>query len=62
MFLGLTVVTFFLFVGHIFIGSVWGTSLVGDVGELLILLCASIFFVVAILQAEKAEKSKKQNS
>lgn len=62
MYLRLAFLTFVLFVGHIFIGSVWGISLVGDLGELVMLICASILFVVAILQAEKSANSNTENS
>ena len=59
MFLVLAIAFFSLFIGHVVIGSISGTSLVGDVGELIILICASVTFVVAILNAEK--KAKLQN-
>lgn len=62
MYLIAALITFALFVSHIFIGSVWGVSFIGDIGELIILLCASVLFVVAILRAERLEKSGKHNS
>lgn len=62
MYLRIAFLTFVLFVGHVFIGSVWGTSLIGDIGELLLLICASVFFVVAILQAERLAISNTEDS
>jgi hypothetical protein len=58
MYLGLALTTFVLFVGHVFLGSFWGISLVGDIGELLMLICSSAFFVLAILRAEALAISK----
>ena len=62
MFLVLAIAFFSLFVGHVVIGSISGASLVGDVGELIILICASITFVIAILDAEKKEKLRNHSS
>lgn len=57
MYLRLAILSFALFMGHIFMGSVWGASIVGDVGELIILLFTSVLFVIAILQAESSATS-----
>jgi hypothetical protein len=57
MYLGLALITFVLYVGHVFLGSFWGVSLIGDIGELLLLICATVLFVIAILQAERSAKS-----
>ena len=62
MFLVLAIAFFSLFVGHVVIGSISGASLVGDVGELIILICASVTFVIAILDAEKKEKLRNHSS
>ena len=62
MFLVLAIAFFSLFVGHVVIGSISGVSLVGDVGELIILICASITFVIAILDAEKKAKLRSHSS
>lgn len=62
MYLRIAFLTFVLFVGHVFIGSVWGISLIGDIGELVLLLCASVLFVVAILQAERLAISNTEDS
>ena len=61
MYMGLALTTFVLFVGHVFLGSFWGVSLIGDIGELLLLTCASVLFVIAILQAERSAKSDEPN-
>lgn len=53
MALALTFLFFTLFIAHIFIGSLGGASLVGDVGELTILIFSVVFFVAAILKAER---------
>lgn len=57
MYLGLSFLIFVLYVGHVVLGSFWGISLVGDIGELLLLICTSVLFVVAILHAEASAKS-----
>ena len=62
MFLALAFAFFALFVGHVVIGSIGGVSLVGDVGEMIILICASVTFVIAILHAEKKAESLKHSS
>ncbi|MCB1449269.1 MAG: hypothetical protein KDJ67_03985 [Nitratireductor sp.] len=53
MFLILAALSFSVFVGNVFYGSVSGSSPLGNVGELLLLMLAAVSFVVAILQAEK---------
>ena len=62
MYLALAIAFFTLFIGHVVIGSVSGTSLVGDVGELFILICASVTFVIAILRAEKKAELQNQST
>lgn len=53
MFLILAALTFAVFVGNVFYGSIGGSSPLGNVGELILLMFTTIFFVVSILQAEK---------
>lgn len=48
---------FALFVAHVVYGSMTNLSIIGDVGELIVLLVAVLCFVAAILKAEKVEKS-----
>lgn len=60
MYLILSIALFSLFVGHVLAGSFAGMAPVGDIGEMIILILAAICFVVAILKAEKAEKSYHQ--
>ena len=63
MFLLLAGVFFAIFAGNVFFGSVRGASLLGDVGELIILMFAAGFFVIAILQAERhREENKRENT
>ena len=58
MFLWVSIGLFALFVGNILLGSMNGQPLIGDVSEMLLLVAASVFFVAAILKAERESKSK----
>ncbi|PSL18118.1 hypothetical protein [Shimia abyssi] len=49
---------FSVFVANVVIGANGGTQFLGDVGEMIVLFCASLAFVVVTLQKETAEKSK----
>lgn len=53
MFLTIAAALFAAFTINIVFSAQGGTSPINDVGELLLLLSATIAFVVAILQAEK---------
>jgi len=50
---GLLVVAF---TANVLLGAVTGQAPAGDVGEMLLLLAASVAFVVAILAREAAER------
>ncbi|MDJ0820823.1 MAG: hypothetical protein QNJ09_03300 [Paracoccaceae bacterium] len=58
MFLAAAIVTFALFAGNVALGAFAGNAVLGDVGEMVVLLAASIFFVVAILKREADRKNK----
>lgn len=62
MFILLTIVLFALFVTNIVLGAFASAPFLGDVGEMLILLCSSLAFVVVILQREAEEKAKSAKS
>jgi hypothetical protein len=47
---------FVIFVVNVSMGSITGTPLLGIVSEMLLLLAASVVFVIAILQREAKEK------
>ena len=53
MYLLISAAFFAVYVGNVLLGSLGGTSPFGNVGELLLLVCAVLSFVVAILQAER---------
>ncbi|MEM1431806.1 MAG: hypothetical protein AAGG09_20300 [Pseudomonadota bacterium] len=60
MALAAAAIFFAIFVTNVALGALAGSAFMGDVQEMLVLLCASVFFVAAILRAEGAEKSKKK--
>ncbi len=61
MFLIGAVIVFLAFFLNVALGSFADAALLGDVGEMLVLSCASILFVVAILRKE-ADRSKIDDS
>lgn len=60
MFFFLSIGLFAVFVVNILTGAFGGVQYLGDVGEMLTLLCASAAFVVAILRREAALKDNKR--
>jgi len=50
------------FVANVAIGSINGNPIVGNVPEMLMLLGASIFFVIAILKREADRDKTNQNN
>lgn len=50
-------ILFFIFAVNVGLGSIQGTTFLGDVGEMLVLLATAILFVVAILEREAAAKN-----
>ena len=62
MFLISTLALFAVFTANVAIGAAGGAQFMGDVGEMLTLLAASLCFVVVTLKREAADKSKQDNS
>ena len=56
MFLAASVAAFAVYFANVALGAFAGGGFLGDVSEMLVLLAASILFVVAILQKEAARK------
>ncbi|MFP7571777.1 hypothetical protein [Marivita sp. S2033] len=58
MFLIASILTFAIYFANVLSGAFTGTTFIGDVGEMLVLLAATVLFVVAILKRE-ADRNKK---
>jgi hypothetical protein len=58
MFLAASVVVFAFYFANVALGAFANSAFLGDVGEMLVLLAASILFVVAILKKEADHKDK----
>lgn len=58
MALALSALLFALFFGNVMLGAFWSKAVLGDVGEMLVLLAASTLFVVAILKKEADRKER----
>ena len=58
MFLAASLIVFAIYFGNVALGAFASSAFLGDVGEMLVLLAASILFVVAILQKEADHKDK----
>jgi hypothetical protein len=58
MFLAASVVVFAIYFANVALGAFANSAFLGDVGEMLVLLAASILFVVAILKKEADHKDK----
>lgn len=61
MFLVSALIVFAVFFSNVAMGAFANAAFLGDVGEMLVLSCASILFVVAILKKE-ADRSKTDDS
>lgn len=57
MALVLAALLFAVFAANVVMGSLGGSAFLGDVGEMLTLLAASVAFVAAILRREANEKN-----
>ncbi|SDW22341.1 hypothetical protein SAMN05444358_101256 [Ruegeria halocynthiae] len=57
MYLITAVALFAVFVVNVALGALSSSPFLGDVGEMLVLFAASIFFVVAVLRREEASKN-----
>lgn len=58
MFLFVSLFVFAVYFSNVAFGAFADSVFLSDVGEMLVLLVASIFFVVAILQKEADRKNK----
>lgn len=58
MFLAASAAVFVIYFANVALGAFANSAFLGDVGEMLVLLVASILFVVAILKKE-ADRNKK---
>lgn len=56
MFLTIAGVIFSIFVVNVALGAADLTTFLNDVGEMIVLFIASLFFVVAILKCEDAKR------
>jgi len=61
MFLIGAFIVFLAFFLNVALGAFADAAILGDVGEMLVLSCASVLFVVAILRKE-ADRSKSDDS
>jgi len=52
-------ILFAVFFGNVVMGAFLGTPFLTDIGEMLMLLAASVAFVVAILKKEREAATKK---
>ena len=58
MFLAASVVVFAIYFANVALGAFANSAFLSDVGEMLVLLAASVLFVVAILKKEADHKYK----
>ncbi|AXI46660.1 hypothetical protein C1J03_11895 [Sulfitobacter sp. SK012] len=58
MFLLASIVVFAIYFTNVALGAFFQAAVLGDVGEMLVLLAAAVLFVVAILQKEADQKDK----
>ena len=61
MFLVGAFIVFAVFFSNVALGAFADAAFLGDVGEMLVLSCAAILFVVAILKKE-ADRSRNEDS
>jgi len=52
---------FCIFFLNVALGAFADTRFLGDVGEMVVLFCASVLFVVAILKKEAVRKESKES-
>ena len=62
MYLVIAAIGFLLFFGHVLLGKFTGTSIIGDIGELLLIIFASALFTIAILKAEREQEENRVDS
>ena len=52
---------FAVYVTNVVLGALSGSAFLGDLGEMIVLFCASIAFTVAILRRERDAKKQKSD-
>jgi hypothetical protein len=58
----LAIILLVIFFTNVLIGTLGGEPFLGDVGELLLLLVASIIFTITILKHERVERIERNKS
>lgn len=58
----LAIILLVIFFTNVLIGTLGGQPFLGDVGELLVLLVASIIFTITILKHERVERIERNKS
>ena len=58
----LAIILLVIFFTNVLIGTLGGEPFLGDVGELLVLLVASIIFTITILKHERVERIERNKS
>jgi VIT1/CCC1 family predicted Fe2+/Mn2+ transporter len=58
----LTITLLVIFFTNVLIGTLGGQPFLGDVGEMLLLLVASIIFTITILKHERVERIERNKS
>ena len=61
MALAISLILFAIFVSSVALGALADSAFMGDVGEMIVLLAASLAFVVAILKSEEKAAAAKNN-
>ncbi|WP_223424615.1 hypothetical protein [Tateyamaria pelophila] len=60
MFLTASAIVFAIYFANVVLGAFAGAAFLGDVGEMLVLIAATILFVIAILKKEAERNERKQ--
>ena len=58
----LAIILLVIFFTNVLIGTLGGEPFLGDVGELLLLLVASIIFTITVLKHERVERIERNKS
>lgn len=62
MFLAFAAILFAVFLGNVVFASTGGAPFLDDVEELIVMMCSTVAFVVAILGSEKRELEAKTDN
>ena len=58
----LTIILLVIFFTNVLMGTLGGQTFLGDIGEMLLLLVASIMFTITILKHERIERIERNKS